>query len=62
MERVAKEGHQPILICSREIRLAFHRLVRRSLTNLVVLAYPEVSQSTRVKSYGMVDVPELPME
>lgn len=59
MESLAQEGHQPVLLCSREIRLAFYRLVRRSLTNLVVLAYPEVSQSTKVKSYSMVDVPQL---
>jgi flagellar biosynthesis protein FlhA len=62
MERVAREGHQPILICSREIRLAVYRLIRRSLTNLVVLAYPEVSQSTKVKSYSMVNIPQLPGE
>ena len=59
MEKLAQEGHQPVLLCSREIRLAFYRLVQRSLTNLVVLAYPEVSQSTKVKSYSMVDVPQL---
>ena len=59
MEKLAQEGHQPVLLCSREIRLAFYRLVRRSLTNLVVLAYPEVSQSTKVKSYSMVEVPQL---
>lgn len=62
MEELAIKGYQPILICSREIRLAFFRLIRRSLSNLVILAYPEVSRSTKVKSYSVVDVPHLPME
>jgi len=62
MEEVASQGYQPILICSREIRLAFFRLIRRSLTNLIILAYPEVSRSTKVKSYSMVEVPQLPTD
>ena len=59
MEKLAQQGFQPVLLCSREIRLAFYRLVERSLPNLVVLAYPEVSQDTKVKSYSMVEVPQL---
>jgi flagellar biosynthesis protein FlhA len=56
MERLAQSGHFPILLCPRELRLAFRRLVEQSLPNLVVLAFSEVSPGTRVKSHGMVVV------
>ncbi len=56
MEKLAHEGYLPILICPREIRLAFRRLVEKSLPNLIVIAYSEVSQGTKVRSHGMVEV------
>jgi flagellar biosynthesis protein FlhA len=56
MENLAKQGFFPILLCPRELRLAFRRLVEQSLPNLVVLAFSEVSPGTRVKAHGMVQV------
>ncbi len=56
MEKLARQGHYPILLCSREVRLAFRRMVERSLPNLVVLAFSEVSAGTKVKAYGMVEM------
>jgi flagellar biosynthesis protein FlhA len=58
MENLAKQGFFPILLCPRELRLAFRRLVEQSLPNLVVLAFSEVSPGTRVKAHGMVQVNE----
>lgn len=54
MERLAQAGHYPILLCPRELRLAFRRMIEQSLPNLVVLAFSEVSPGTKVKSHGMV--------
>jgi flagellar biosynthesis protein FlhA len=56
MEKLAREGFLPVLICPREIRLAFRRLVEKQLPNLVVLAYSEVSAGTKVRSHGMVEI------
>ncbi len=56
MENLAQTGHFPILLCPRELRLAFRRLVEQSLPNLVVMAYSEVSPGTRVKAHGMVNI------
>jgi flagellar biosynthesis protein FlhA len=56
MERLAQLGFFPILLCPRELRLAFRRLVSQSLPNLVVLAFSEVSLGTRVKAHGMVEL------
>lgn len=56
MEALAQLGYYPILLCPRELRLAFRRLAAQSLPNLVVLAFSEVSPGTRVKAHGMVDL------
>ncbi len=54
MEALAQLGHFPILICPRELRLAFRRLVEQSLPNLIIMAFSEVGQGTKVKAHGMV--------
>ena len=56
MEEMAMEGHLPIILVPRELRLAFRRLVEPSFPNLVVLAFSEISQGTKVRSHGMVEV------
>jgi flagellar biosynthesis protein FlhA len=56
MEKLATEGYFPVLLCPRELRLAFRRLIEQSLPNLVVLAFSEISQGTRVRAHGMVTV------
>jgi flagellar biosynthesis protein FlhA len=56
MEKLAQQGFYPVLLSPRELRLAFRRLVERSFPNLVVLAYSEISQGTKVKAHGMVEV------
>lgn len=54
MEALAQLGHFPILLCPRELRLAFRRLVEQSLPNLIVMAFSEVGHGIRVKAHGMV--------
>jgi flagellar biosynthesis protein FlhA len=54
MESLAQLGHFPVLICPRELRLAFRRLVEQSLPNLIVMAFSEVAQGIKVKAHGMV--------
>ena len=56
IESLAKAGFYPILLCPRELRLAFRHLVEQALPTLVVLAFSEVSQGTKVRSHGMVDL------
>lgn len=54
MEEMAKQGYLPILICPRELRLAFRRLTEPSYPSLVILAYSEVSSGTKVKAHAMI--------
>ena len=56
MESLAQAGHQPIILCPRELRLAFRRLVERTLPNLIVLAFSEISMGTQVQAHGLVEV------
>ena len=56
MEKLAQAGHFPILLTSRELRLAFRKLVEKSLPNLVVLAFSEISVGTKVQAHGMVEI------
>ncbi len=56
MEAMAHQGFMPLLLCPRELRLAFRRLVEQTLPNLIVLAYSEVSSGTKVKAHGMVEM------
>ncbi|MDR3578312.1 MAG: flagellar biosynthesis protein FlhA [Anaerolineaceae bacterium] len=56
MESLAQTGNFPILLCPRELRLAFRRLVEQSLPNLVVMAYSEIGQGTKVKAHGILTV------
>ncbi|HEX9595753.1 MAG TPA: FHIPEP family type III secretion protein, partial [Anaerolineales bacterium] len=57
MERLAQTGYPPIVLVARELRLAFLRMISRSLPNLTVLAFSEISKGTRVKGHGMVEIP-----
>jgi len=54
MEALAQLGHFPILICPRELRLAFRRLTEQSLSNLIIMAFSEVGHGIKVKAHGMV--------
>ena len=56
MESLAQTGNFPILLCPRELRLAFRHLVEQSLPNLVVMAYSEIGQGTKVKAHGILTV------
>ncbi len=54
MEALAQLGHVPVLICPRELRLAFRRLVEQSLPNLIFMAFSEVGPGVKVKAHGIV--------
>jgi len=54
METLAQLGHQPLLLCSAELRLPLARLAERSLPTLVVLSYHEISPHVDVQAHAMV--------
>jgi len=58
MESLAKEGYQPVLLCSATVRLALRRLSERALPSLAILSYNEVSPAVEVYTGGIVDLHE----
>ena len=55
MERLAGEGHQPVLLCPARPRLALRRFTELSLPSLVVLAFSKVSPNAEVVTREMID-------
>ena len=57
LEQAALDGQQPVLVCSRRLRLPLRRLMRKILNRLVVIAYDEVAETTaRVETVSTVSV------
>jgi flagellar biosynthesis protein FlhA len=58
IEKMAQQGHQPVLLCSARVRLPLRRFTQRSLPQVTVLSYSEASAVTEVYACGMVEVTE----
>ena len=57
MERMAAQGHQPVVLCSSKVRLVFRRLLERKFPQMGVLAYNEiVPPQTEVQALGTLSV------
>ena len=55
MESMASRGHQPMLLCSPQLRWPLRRLVERNFPNLVLLSYREIATGYDIISEGAVD-------
>jgi flagellar biosynthesis protein FlhA len=56
LQKFSTTNHQPILLCSAQVRLPFKRFVDRFLPNLVVLSYNEILSNIKVQSLGTVRI------
>lgn len=56
VERMIALGHQPVVLCSARVRLPFKRFIERTIPNLSVLSFSEISPRVKVQSSGMVDI------
>ncbi|HEY9721147.1 MAG TPA: flagellar biosynthesis protein FlhA [Oscillatoriaceae cyanobacterium] len=57
MERMAAQGHQPVVLTSSKVRLVFRRLVERKFPQMAVLAYNEiVPANTEVQALGTLNL------
>ena len=56
MEQLAQIGHQPILLCSADVRRPLARLAERSLPSLTVLSYNEIAPTAQVEAHAMVSL------
>jgi len=56
MEGMAGRGHQPLLICSPQLRCPLRRLVERNFANLILLSYREIANGYDTIVEGVVDI------
>lgn len=55
MEGMASRGHQPMLLCSPQLRWPLRRLIERNFANLVLLSYRELAPGFETIAEGAVD-------
>jgi flagellar biosynthesis protein FlhA len=56
MESMASRGHQPMLICSPQLRWPLRRLIERNFSNLVLLSYREIAAGVDTIVEGTVNI------
>ena len=56
MEGMASRGHQPLLVCSPQLRSPLRRLIERNFANLVLLSYREIASGYDTVVEGVIDV------
>ncbi len=56
MESMAGRGHQPMLICSPQLRWPLRRLIERNFSNLVLLSYREIAAGVDTIVEGTVNI------
>ena len=56
MEGMASRGHQPLLVCSPQLRSPLRRLIERNFANLVLLSYREIAAGYDTVVEGVIDV------
>ena len=54
LEKFSQLNHQPIVLCSAQIRSHFKKLVDRFIPNLVVLSYNDILSNVKIQSIGTV--------
>ncbi len=57
IERIAREGFLPVLLCAPVIRPFLKRFVEKILPNLVILSFNDISSNVEVQSLGIVGIP-----
>ncbi|HXT37522.1 MAG TPA: flagellar biosynthesis protein FlhA [Chloroflexota bacterium] len=56
MESMASRGHQPMLLCSPQLRWPLRRLIERNFANLVLLSYREIASGVDTIVEGTVNI------
>ncbi|KJS30376.1 MAG: flagellar biosynthesis protein FlhA [Desulfatitalea sp. BRH_c12] len=56
LDKYAKRGLQPLVLCSGQIRIHVKKLVDRFIPQLVVLSYEEILPNVRIQSLGVAEL------
>ncbi|RMH36129.1 MAG: flagellar biosynthesis protein FlhA [Nitrospirae bacterium] len=58
IERVAKQGYQPVLLCSQAIRAQVYRLIAPGIHALAVLSPNEIDPRAKIQAIEIVRIPD----
>lgn len=58
IQKLLADGHQPLVLCAPQIRLAFRRFFESTFSDLSVLSYAEVPARVEIQSAATVPCPE----
>jgi len=53
-DEMARRGHEPVIVCTTQVRLHLRRLLERQLPNVVILSYAEIVPDVDLRSEGTV--------
>ncbi len=56
LPKLTNMGYLPVVLVSPSVRLAFYKLIERSIPSIIVLSYAELDPKVEVQSLGMVKV------
>jgi len=54
VDEMARRGHEPVIVCTTQVRLHLRRLLERQLPNVVILSYAEIVPDIDLRSEGTV--------
>jgi len=58
VQQMLSTGHQPVILCGPQLRLAFRRFFESTFTNLAVLSYAEIPARTQIQNAALIPNPE----
>ncbi len=54
VQQMLSTGHQPVILCGPQLRLAFRRFFESTFTNLAVLSYAEIPARTQIQNSALI--------
>jgi flagellar biosynthesis protein FlhA len=54
IQQMLSTGHQPVVLCAPQLRLAFRRFFENTFTDLAVLSYSEIPARVQVQTSAVI--------
>jgi flagellar biosynthesis protein FlhA len=54
VQQMLSAGHQPVILCAPQLRLAFRRFFESTFNNLAVLSYAEIPARIQIQNAGII--------
>jgi flagellar biosynthesis protein FlhA len=54
VQQMLSSGHQPVILCGPQLRLAFRRFFESTFSNLAVLSYAEIPARTQIQNTALI--------